>query len=195
MISIITKLSYIYETIVVTFKSLLMERLTQPEEDALRVLWLLSGGFVKDVLDGLPALPGTTLPGTTLPGTTLPGTTLPGTTLPGTTALPGTTLPGTTLPGTALPGTTQRPPYTTLASTLRNLERKGYVRSEKLGNSFRFVPVVTADDYQRRSLGTLVKQHFQDSYKDLVSFFAQENKISAADLQEIIDLIERKKAE
>ena len=179
MISIITKLSYIYETIVVTFKSLLMERLTQPEEDALRVLWLLSGGFVKDVLDGLPALPGTALPGTTLPGTTLPGT-----------ALPGTTLPGTTLPGTA-----QRPPYTTLASTLRNLERKGYVRSEKLGNSFRFVPVVTADDYQRRSLGTLVKQHFQDSYKDLVSFFAQENKISAADLQEIIDLIERKKAE
>ena len=169
MISIITKLSYIYETIVVTFKSLLMERLTQPEEDALRVLWLLSGGFVKDVLDGLPALPGT--------------------------ALPGTTLPGTTLPGTTLPGTAQRPPYTTLASTLRNLERKGYVRAEKLGNSFRFVPVVTADDYQRRSLGTLVKQHFQDSYKDLVSFFAQENKISAADLQEIIDLIERKKAE
>ena len=159
MISVITKLSYIYETIVITFKSLLVERLTQPEEDALRVLWLLSGGFVKDVLDGLPALPGTTLPGTTLPGTA------------------------------------PRPPYTTLASTLRNLERKGYVRAEKLGNSFRFVPVVTADDYQRRSLGTLVKQHFQDSYKDLVSFFAQENKISAADLQEIIDLIERKKAE
>jgi len=155
MIFIITKLSYIYETIVILLRHLLMERLTQPEEDALRVLWLLSGGgFVKDVLDGLP-----------------------------------------TLPGTALPGTAPRPPYTTLASTLRNLERKGYVRSEKLGNSFRFVPVVTADDYQRRSLGTLVKQHFQNSYKDLVSFFAQENKISAADLQEIIKLIESKKPE
>ena len=120
-----------------------MERLTQPEEDALRVLWLLpAGGFVKDVLDALPA---------------------------------------------------PRPPYTTLASTLRNLERKGYVRAEKLGNSFRFVPVVTADDYQRRSLGTLVQQHFQNSYKDLVSFFAQEEKISAADLQEIIRLIKSKK--
>ena len=85
------------------------------------------------------------------------------------------------------------PPYTTLASTLRNLERKGYVRSEKLGNSYRFVPLVTADDYQRRSLGTLVKQHFQNSYKDLVSFFAQENKVSTADLQEIIKLIESQK--
>ena len=122
-----------------------MERLTQPEEDALRVLWPLpAGGFVKDVLD-------------------------------------------------ALPGTAPRPPYTTLASTLRNLERKGYVRAEKLGNSYRFVPVVTADDYQRRSLGTLVQHHFQNSYKDLVSFFAQEEKISAADLQEIIRLIESKK--
>ena len=122
-----------------------MERLTQPEEDALRVLWPLpAGGFVKNVLDALPAPP---------------------------------------------------PPYTTLASTLRNLERKGYVRAEKLGNSFRFVPVVTADDYQRRSLGTLVKEHFQDSYKELVSFFAQENKVSAADLQEIIRLIENKKPE
>ena len=120
-----------------------MERLTQPEEDALRVLWLLpAGGFVKDVLDALPA---------------------------------------------------PRPPYTTLASTLRNLERKGYVSAEKLGNSYRFVPVVTADDYQRRSLGTLVQHHFQNSYKDLVSFFAQEEKISAADLQDIIRLIEGKK--
>jgi len=120
-----------------------MERLTQPEEDALRVLWPLpGGGFVKDVLDGLPA---------------------------------------------------PRPPYTTLASTLRNLERKGYVRAEKLGNSFRFAPLVSADDYQRRSLGALVKQHFQDSYKDLVSFFAQEQKISAKELQEIIDLIEKQK--
>ena len=120
-----------------------MERLTQPEEDALRVLWPLPvGGFVKDVLDGLPA---------------------------------------------------PQPPYTTLASTLRNLERKGYVRAEKLGNSFRFAPLVSADDYQRRSLGALVKQHFQDSYKDLVSFFAQEQKISAKELQEIIDLIEKQK--
>ena len=122
-----------------------MERLTQPEEDALRVLWPLpAGGFVKEVLVALPA---------------------------------------------------PRPPYTTLASTLRNLERKGYVRAEKLANSYRFVSLVTADDYQRRSLGTLVKQHFQNSYKELVSFFAQEEKISAADLQEIIDLIERRKAE
>lgn len=119
-----------------------MERLTQPEEDAMHALWLLDGGFVKDVLDQLPE---------------------------------------------------PRPPYTTLASTVRNLERKGYLRAEKLGNSYRFVPLVAAEDYQRRSLGTLVNQHFQNSYKELVSFFAKDQKISAKDLQDIIDMIENQK--
>jgi predicted transcriptional regulator len=121
-----------------------MERLTQPEEDAMHVLWQAGGGFVKDVLDRLPE---------------------------------------------------PRPPYTTLASTIRNLERKGYLRAEKLGNSYRFVPLVAAEDYQRRSLGTLVSQHFQNSYKDLVSFFAKDQKISSAELQEIIKMIESQKPE
>ena len=88
-----------------------------------------------------------------------------------------------------------RPPYTTLASTIRNLERKGYLRGEKLGNSYRFAPLVTADDYQRRSLGTLVSQHFRNSYKELVSFFAKDDKISAKELQEIIAMIENNKTD
>lgn len=83
-----------------------------------------------------------------------------------------------------------QPPYTTLASTLRNLARKGYVRAEKLGNSYRFTAVVEAADYQRRSLGALVRQHFQNSYKELVSFFAKEENISADDLRDILRLID-----
>ncbi len=31
-----------------------MERLTQPEEEAMQVLWQLNGGFTKEVLDLLP---------------------------------------------------------------------------------------------------------------------------------------------
>jgi len=121
-----------------------MERLTQPEEDALRALWRTGPAFVKDVLEHLPA---------------------------------------------------PRPPYTTLASTLRNLERKAYASAEKLGNSFRYAALVSAEDYQRRSLGALVREHFQNSYKELVSFFAKEEKVSAEDLQEIIRLIENQKPE
>ena len=87
------------------------------------------------------------------------------------------------------------PRYTTLASTLRSLERKQYVSAEKLGNSFRYTALVSAEDYQRRSLGLLVREHFRDSYKELVSFFVKEEKLTPADLQEIIRLIEHQKPE
>lgn len=86
-----------------------------------------------------------------------------------------------------------RPPYTTLASTVRNLERKGYLRGEKLGNSYRYTPLIAAADYRRKFLGAFVGSYFRNSYKDLVSFFAKEQKISAQELQEIIDMIERGK--
>ena len=36
-----------------------------------------------------------------------------------------------------------------------------------------------------------VSDYFQNSYKDLVTFFAKEKKLSASDLQEIIKLIEK----
>lgn len=42
-----------------------------------------------------------------------------------------------------------RPPYTTLASTVRNLERKGYLSSEKLGNTYRFEPLIPAESTLR----------------------------------------------
>ena len=57
-------------------------------------------------------------------------------------------------------------PYTTLASIVNNLKRKGYV--------------------------TARKNYFADSYKDMVSFFAREQKISKEDLEDILNLIENK---
>ncbi|MGY2130625.1 BlaI/MecI/CopY family transcriptional regulator [Hymenobacter sp. HD11105] len=88
-----------------------------------------------------------------------------------------------------------KPPYTTLASTIRNLERKGYLRSEKLGNSYRFAPQIAAEDYRRNFMSTFVSEYFKNSYKEVVSFFAQDEKISAAELKEILSMIENGKRE
>jgi BlaI family penicillinase repressor len=84
------------------------------------------------------------------------------------------------------------PPYTTLASTLRNLERKHYVSTEKLGNSFRYTALISAEDYKRYSLGLLVREHFHDSYKELVFFIAKEQDITQADLLELIQVIKHR---
>jgi predicted transcriptional regulator len=87
-----------------------------------------------------------------------------------------------------------KPPYTTLASTIKNLERKGFIKSEKMGNSFRYAPLILEEEYKKKFMNGFVSDYFQNSYKDLVTFFANEKKISASDLKEIINLIEKPKS-
>ena len=86
------------------------------------------------------------------------------------------------------------PPYTTLASTIKNLEKKGYLSARLIGNMYLYKPLVNEDDYKKQSLTNMVKNHFDNSYKDLVTFFAEQKKISSKELKEIIDMIEGKKS-
>ena len=83
-----------------------------------------------------------------------------------------------------------RPPYTTVASIVKNLEKKGYVSSRMYGNTYEYTPIIDETDYKARFLSKVVKNYFENSYKKMVSFFAEKNKISAEELQEIIQLID-----
>lgn len=88
-----------------------------------------------------------------------------------------------------------KPPYTTLASTIKNLEKKEYLKSEKLGNTYRYLPLIKAEEYKKKFMKGFVGDYFKNSYKELVAFFAKEKQISAEELKEIIDMIENKKSE
>ncbi len=85
-----------------------------------------------------------------------------------------------------------KPPYTTLASTIKNLEKKGYVKSKQIGKTYLYIPAVDEITYKKTSLTHLVKHHFGNSYKSLVAFFVEQNKMSATELKEIINMIEKK---
>lgn len=84
-----------------------------------------------------------------------------------------------------------KPPYTTLASTVKNLEKKGFVSSRLIGNAYLYKAVVTEDEYKKKFMNGFVKDYFDNSYKELVNFFVEEKKLSAGELKEIIALIER----
>jgi predicted transcriptional regulator len=84
-------------------------------------------------------------------------------------------------------------PYTTLASTVKNLEKKKYVKGEKLGNSFRYKVLISEDKYKKTFINRFVSEYFKDSYKELVSFFAKEEKISSSELEEIMKMIKNSK--
>ncbi len=42
-------------------------------------------------------------------------------------------------------------------------------------------------------MGNVVKEYFDNSYKELVNFFVEQKKLSAKELKEIISMIEKGK--
>lgn len=87
-----------------------------------------------------------------------------------------------------------KPPYTSVASVVRNLERKDYLSPYKLGNSIQYQPTVKESDYKRYFLGGVVSNYFTGSYKEMVSFFVRDRKISKKELKELMDIIEEEES-
>ena len=85
-----------------------------------------------------------------------------------------------------------RPPYTTVASIIKNLERKGYLKSTRYGNTYEYTPTLDESEYKSKFMTHVVQNYFENSYKEMVSFFVEKQKISAEELHEIIKLIEKK---
>lgn len=86
-----------------------------------------------------------------------------------------------------------KPHYNTLSTIIRNLEEKGYVGYTAYGKTHQYFPIVTKEAYRKRFFNNAIDNYFNSSYKNVVSFFAQEEKISVDELKEIISLIEKNK--
>jgi len=116
-----------------------MEKMTHQEEEAMRTVWAVGEGAVKDFLDKYP---------------------------------------------------TPQPPYTTLASIIKNLHRKGYLEARLFGNTYVYRPLISEEEYTHKFLSGIVTNYFDSSYQNMVTFFAKKQKISTDELKEIIRLIE-----
>lgn len=80
-------------------------------------------------------------------------------------------------------------PYTTLASTVKNLEKKGYVSHQRQANANKYLPRISQTDYKRSFMSGFVGEYFGNSYKEMVSFFAEEQKLKPEELEEILKMI------
>lgn len=82
-------------------------------------------------------------------------------------------------------------PYTTVASTVKNLEKKNFLQSRLVGNTYLYKPALSAEEFKKKYMGNVVKNYFDNSYKELVNFFVEQKKLSARELKEIITMIEK----
>ncbi|MDE5673041.1 MAG: BlaI/MecI/CopY family transcriptional regulator, partial [Duncaniella sp.] len=58
----------------------------------------------------------------------------------------------------------------------------------------RYYAIAKKEDFMKRSLARLVKDYFNDSYKNAVSALGEEEKMSDDELREVMELIESKNA-
>ncbi|PNW27149.1 BlaI/MecI/CopY family transcriptional regulator [Formosa algae] len=87
--------------------------------------------------------------------------------------------------------TENKPHYNTLSTIIRHLEEKGYVGYTAYGKTHQYYPIITKEAYRKRFMNSAIENYFNNSYKNVVSFFANEQKISVEELKEIINVIEK----
>ena len=78
------------------------------------------------------------------------------------------------------------PALTTVSTIVRILEQKGFVGYESVGRGYRCHALVAQDDYRRFSLRKLLRGYFGGSFTQLVSFFAQDENLDAAQFDALL---------
>ncbi|MEX0988137.1 MAG: BlaI/MecI/CopY family transcriptional regulator [Bacteroidales bacterium] len=83
-------------------------------------------------------------------------------------------------------------PYTTVASIVRILEKKGFVSHKSYGRTHEYFPLISKPEYRKLKFRTLLTQYFDNSIESVVSFLVKEENISQEELRELTKLIEDK---
>lgn len=86
-----------------------------------------------------------------------------------------------------------KPAYNTVSTIVRILETKGFIDHKAYGKTHEYFPIIAKEKYTKFYLNNLIKGYFNGSFKNLVSFFAQENKLDVADLEKLLKEIKKNK--
>ncbi|WP_163716775.1 BlaI/MecI/CopY family transcriptional regulator [Mangrovibacterium lignilyticum] len=84
-----------------------------------------------------------------------------------------------------------KPHYNTISSLVRLLQDKGLVGFTAYGNTYQYHPLMSKEDYRGTFMSQVVKDYFDNSYKNAVAFFVKEKGLKPEELEELIELIKK----
>ncbi|MFK8039260.1 MAG: BlaI/MecI/CopY family transcriptional regulator [Crocinitomicaceae bacterium] len=79
-----------------------------------------------------------------------------------------------------------KPAYNTVLTVVRVLVDKGFVKFNTYGKSNEYYPTITKEDYSKTQLSSIKVKYFNNSTKELLSFFLKENSTSLDELNDIM---------
>jgi predicted transcriptional regulator len=85
------------------------------------------------------------------------------------------------------------PHYNTISTIVRGLEEKGFLDHEQFGNTHKYFPIISREEFSKNSLKNLVGKYFDTSYASVVSMFVEEKDISIEEIQKLIEQVKSTK--
>ena len=82
--------------------------------------------------------------------------------------------------------------YVTVATLLRRLEEKGYIKHRIQGKAFVYTPSVKKEDVINRTIGDLVQRLFGGNPVPLMQHLAMHSEISDEDIEKLRELAKKK---
>ena len=86
-----------------------------------------------------------------------------------------------------------KPHYNSVATMVKILEEKGFLGHEAVGNIYQYFPIISKEEYQAHAMKDIVRQYFDNSYPNMLAFFAREQKLSEHELNDILNIIKTNK--
>ena len=85
----------------------------------------------------------------------------------------------------------QRLKLTTVLTLITRLQTKGYIKTEKLGRSNCYIPIISSEDYRIFASGDFVKKVYMNDKIGLISALVNDDTLTADELKEIKALVEK----
>ena len=84
-----------------------------------------------------------------------------------------------------------KPHQNTVATLLKILVEKEFVGITVMGRQHQYNPLLTKEEYSKRTMKQMLKGYFEGSFSNVVSFMVKENNISIEELETLLVQIKK----
>lgn len=82
--------------------------------------------------------------------------------------------------------------YSTTATLLGRMKEKGAVKSERVGKTFYYSPLISKTEYVNAQTKRFISRLYDGSVKTLAAALVSSDRLTAADMTELRDLLEKR---
>ena len=82
-----------------------------------------------------------------------------------------------------------KPLYNSVSTIVRVLVKKEIVAFKKYGNTYEYFPLISKEEYRKSQMGSLIKDYYSNSLKQVVNFFSESENLDIDEVDEVMKML------